>query len=234
MSHDPTLERCRRVYDTEPEAYDRLVSAEDCDGRLLPAILSAAGLEDAELLDVGTGTGRVARLLEPHVRSVTASDAAPAMLGVARRRLPSARLANADARALPWRTGTFDVVTAGWVFGHLTFWNTQKWPREIGRALDELRRVVRPGGAIVILETMGTGVTEPAPPDPALQRYYEWLEKERGFDRQVVRTDFGFESVEEAAESCGFFFGAEFADRIRDHGWTRVPEWTGIWSKRAD
>lgn len=225
-------DRCRRIYEGHADAYDRLIAVEDCDGNLLPAITSVTNLQSAELLDVGAGTGRLARLLAPHVVRVTAVDRALPMLEVAQAHLATA-CAQADARVLPFRDATFDLATAGWAFGHFTFWDPEHWEREIGSALDEMQRVARPDGTVIVFENMGTASEKPGPPARSLAAYYDWLENVRGFERKLVATDFEFESVEAAAEACGFFFGDEFAERIRTLGWRRVPEWTGMWWKRV-
>jgi hypothetical protein len=96
-----------------------------------------------------------------------------------------------------------------------------------------MTRALRPGGAAVVIETLGTGATEPAPPNPELAEYYAWLEAEHGFARRALRTDYAFASVEEAAELTGFFFGADFAARVRRDRTSRVPECTGLWHKRT-
>ena len=103
----------------------------------------------------------------------------------------------------------------------------------IGRALAELERALRPGGTLVVIETLGTGRTEPAPPTPELAEYFAWLEGEQGMRRVAIRTDYRFADVEAAARATGFFFGAEFAARVRREGWARVPECTGLWWRRA-
>ena len=93
-------------------------------------------------------------------------------------------------------------------------------------------QALRPGGAVAIIETLGTGETEPAAPTPGLADYYDWLEKERGFQREVLRTDYVFPDVDTAASVTGCFFGPEFAERVRAERWTRIPECTGLWSRR--
>ena len=40
-------------------------------------------------------------------------------------------------------------------------------------------------------------------------------------------------TTEEAVARTEFFFGPELAARIRANGWARLPEWTGVWSRRA-
>jgi ubiquinone/menaquinone biosynthesis C-methylase UbiE len=142
------------------------------------------------------------------------------------------RLAQADMRALPLPDACADIVTAGWAIGHLRGWFAENWRRQIGRVLREMQRVAAPGGALLIMETLTTGALAPAPPTPGLAEYYAWLESEWGFVRQTIRTDYQFASVEEAIARTEFFFGAELAEKIKDNGWARLPEWTGVWRKR--
>lgn len=233
-----TFDRCREVYRGEAEAYDALVAAEDCEGRLLPAIEGVVPLAGRAALDVGAGTGRVSRLVAPHCARLVATEIEPHMLRVARRRLGEmgathTACVNADARALPFAAATFDVVTAGWVFGHFTFWTAGAWRAHATRAIGEMRRVARPGGTLIVFETMGTAALEPGPPAPGLGEYYAWLTDTMGFERQLIRTDFRFESVDAAARACGFFFGEPYERLVREKEWAQVPEWTGMWWRRA-
>ena len=224
----------REVYARHAEAYDELVRAEDVDGNLLPALYDVCPLDGARVVEVGAGTGRLTRLLLEAGAHVDATEGSAAMLEVARRNLGErARLTLrvADARTLPCPDGEADVGIAGWVFGHLRHWMPEGWRDEIGQALDELSRVVRPGGTLVVIETLGTTRTEPAPPNPDLAEYYAWLEKERGFVRTAIRTDYRFASVDDASRVLGFLFGETKAAWPRTHDTAHVPECTGIWSR---
>ena len=97
------------------------------------------------LLDFGCGCGRVLRHLSSlqSVR-VHGCDYNRAAISWSRRYLPFARLATNDLRPpLPYEDGTFDLVYALSVFTHL--------PLDLQRAwLTELRRVLRPGGVLVV------------------------------------------------------------------------------------
>lgn len=221
------------IYAKHADAYDELVAAEDCDGNLLPALERLTPVAGRRVIEVGAGTGRVTRLLAQAGATVMATERSPAMLAVGQRRLgaqPNVSWHQAPADALPVEAGWADAGVAGWVFGHFREWMPSGWEAELARALAELSRVVRPGGALVIIETLGTGSAEPAPPTPGLAEYYGWLEA-RGFTRSWVRTDFRFDSVDEAARVTGFFFGAAFGERVRQEGWSRIPECTGLWSR---
>jgi demethylmenaquinone methyltransferase/2-methoxy-6-polyprenyl-1,4-benzoquinol methylase len=109
------------------------------------------------VLDAGTGTGDLARLATARGARVIGVDLAPAMLAIARRRGPaSARWVVADVAALPFRAGTFDVVLTGFTLRH---------PASLDGTLRELRRVLAPGGRLVVLE-FGR------PPSPLVRALY--------------------------------------------------------------
>ena len=143
-------------------------------------------------------------------------------------------LLQGDMRLLPFPSGSFQVVTAGWALGHFTGWFGEDWQAQMRLVLEEARLVLQPGGWLIILETMTTGSTTPAPPSPGLAAYYRWLEQDLGFVSQVIQTDYLFDDLAQAYRYAQFFFGDELAKKVRKQKWVRLPEWTGIWSKRFD
>lgn len=227
------------IYARHAAEYDALVEAEDCERRLMPAIEAIVDVRGKTVLDVGAGTGRVTRQLAARAARVVGVDRSGAMLAIARRHLEAMKppasfeLHEADARALPVESGFADVAVAGWVFGHFRKWMPEGWRAEVGRALAEMERAVVAGGVMIVIETLGTGRTEPLPPSADLAEYYAWLESEHGMTRQAIRTDYQFRDVESAAAVTGFFFGEAFGERVRREGSPRIPECTGLWSKRA-
>lgn len=227
----------KNVYRDGPELYDELVSAEDVDGNLRRAILHRCDVTEKTVVEAGAGTGRLTRiLLESGAARVVATELEPAMLALAEQSLQNygVRLecVVADARTLPVEDNCADLGIAGWVFGHFRSWMADNWKEEVGAALQELERATRLGGTVIVIETLGTGTESPAPA-PGLLEYYEWLE-ERGYTRISIRTDYLFASVEDAERVTGAFFGQEFAVKVRERKWQRVPECTGIWSKTLD
>lgn len=227
----------RRVYEERAEHYDRLVSAEDHDGNLVAALRDLAPFVGARVLDVGAGTGRMSRIaLALGAGELTLVEPAPAMLDVARARLRGApaTFVEAPADAIPLEDASRDIALAGWVFGHLRHWFEDDWKARIDAALREVRRVLRPGGTFLLIETMGTMTADAGPPNAALAEYYRWLEAEQGFARpRVVRTDYVFASAEEAAAVLEGFFGPSMGERVRDAGAARVPESTAVWRGTA-
>lgn len=226
-----------RIYQTRAREYDALISAEDVDGNLIRELERVAPFDGLTLADVGAGTGRVARLAGRRTAHVHLVERAAPMLEVAEERLREAGIDRAsfhvaDARAMPLETSSVDVAIAGWVFGHFRLWMPDGWREEVGDAVAEMDRVVRPGGTIVILETLGTGHEEPRV-HPALDEYFAELEAAHGFAREWIRTDYEFCDVATAASTCGAFFGDAMAQTIREREWARVPECTAIFSRSA-
>ncbi|MGW5563054.1 methyltransferase domain-containing protein [Streptomyces tendae] len=97
---------------------------------------------DSTVVDVGCGAGRaVAELAERGVHAVGV-DPGPGMLAAARERWPRAEFHQAGAEDLPFPDGSLHGYRADKVFHVL---------REPARAVTEARRVLRPGGRIVLL-----------------------------------------------------------------------------------
>lgn len=224
------------IYTHRAAEYERMIAAEDVDGNLPAALQSLTDLSSQRFLDLGTGTGRLPRLLDGICAQIVGVDLHRAMLAqnsaIRKAASGSWQLVQADMRRLPFPPAWAGVVAAGWSIGHLCAWYPRDWKAQVGRVLDEMHRLAIPGGWLVILETLGTGALEPAPPGPKLAGYYIWLEAGWGFQRRAFRTDYQFASPTEAAELTGFFFGPELAARIREQAWARLPEWTGMWVKQ--
>jgi len=230
------LDHFRQIYSGRASAYHRMIAAEDADGNLLRALEAVAPLRGQRVLDLGTGTGRLPLLLKGIADRVVGVDLHWAMLRehAAQRAQAGGSwpLVQADMRRLPFAAGCADIVTAGWAIGHLRGWHPADWMDHVGAVLAEMHRAVQLGGALIIAETLTTGSLTPTPPTAGLAEYYAWLEGVWGFTPQAIRTDYVFASVEAAVAETEFFFGPELAQAIREHGWARLPEWTGVWGKR--
>jgi len=225
----------REIYNRHAKEYERLVLREDYQGNIIRALAEIHPLEGRSVVELGAGTGRLTRMLAPLVSDIWMFDISAHMLEVAASALErmGARnwgMAVADHRKLPLADEVADLVISGWSVSYLAVWGGGEWRKEVREALREMERVLRRGGMIVLLETLGTGHEQPEAPEK-LKGYYEYLGRE-GFSRRWIRTDFEFESLAEAKQLTGFFFGQEMATRVEKEKWVRLPECTGIWWKR--
>ncbi len=224
----------KEIYENRAEQYEAMVAREDYELNIPRALQEIRPFDDLEVVELGAGTGRLTAMIAPLARRIRAFDESAHMLSVAAGKLEAAGLENwemavADNGSLPVVDGEADLAIAGWSLGHATGWYPDTWKEEIGIALAEMDRVLSPGGTIIILETMGTGRETPEPPAEGLARFYDWLEGERGFSYRWIRTDYRFESPEQAADLTRFFFGDELADWLLAERRTILPECTGIW-----
>jgi SAM-dependent methyltransferase len=135
----------------------------------------------------------------------------------------------ADHRYLPLADASIDLLIAGWSLCYLVDWHPQTWRQELGKGMSEISRVVRQGGHIVIIETQGTGCERPDPP-AHLKEYFSFLD-EKEFEKNWIRTDYRFSSLQEAMETSRFFFGDELARQVSERQWRILPECTGLWHK---
>lgn len=221
------------IYRFDAEKYDQLVSREDVDGNILPALRKAAQIDGADIVEVGAGTARIARLVAPYVRSVKAFDIEPAMVQVARGRclaFSNVEVNVAGHSVLPLPECAVDASIAAWTLCHIMR-QSPNFERELDSALNEMSRVLKPGGRMVVLETLGTGVSQPNPPSEGLRGYYSLLEARYGFQRESIQTDYQFQSLDEAEALVRFFFGDELGDRVVRDKLIRLPEFTGVWTR---
>jgi len=230
------MDHFRQIYSRRAADYHRMIAPEDTDGNL-GQTLQRHIPRGKRILDLGTGTGRLPLLLASEAAQIVGLDLHWDMLrenAIQREQVNSNwGLVQGDMRELPFPSAWAEVVTAGWAIGHLRGWYADDWQNQIGRILREMHRMAAPGGVLIIMETLTTGSLTPAPPTEGLAEYYVWLENEWGFTRETISTDYQFASAEQAAARSEFFFGPEMAEKIRANGWARLPEWTGVWSKRT-
>ena len=174
-SGDDGLARIAAFFDRavahSPEASVALYSLGD------PAILAQATTEiigwlhanqllraEADVLDLGCGIGRIAAALAPLCRTVLGLDVSAGMVAEARRRsaaLPNVRFDHTTGHGLDGVPGgAFDLVLAVDSFPYMV----QAGPDVVGRHVAGAARVLRPGGALVVLNFSyrGTGAADRA------------------------------------------------------------------------
>ena len=225
----------KEVYEKYADEYERLIQREDYQGNILREIEKLVAHMDLDVVDLGAGTGRLTRLLAPQARSIKAFDNSAHMLEIAAASLKKTGLTNwttsvADHRHIPVEDASVDLIVSGWSFCYIAVWGGEGWKSALEEGLKEMRRILRPGGTVIIFETMGTGHTSPQPPEH-LAEYYAWLTG-AGFGSSSFRTDYRFASMDEAEKLSTFFFGEEMGIQVIKENWQTLPECTGIWWQR--
>ena len=221
------------IYQRHHDAYDRLVNAEDHRSALPDFLLSAIDWQGRTVLEGGTGTGRVTQIYAPLARHITCLDLEPHMLEAAAERLVAwadkITFRAANNLDLPQLAEPADIFIEGWAWGHSIVDAPGSVEATAERLFANIRKNLLPGADVILIETMGTNRPEPGAPLPRLGKFYDLLKEQYGFTETVLATDYRFPTVQDAAETLGFFFGDDMKQDIRDAGATVIPEWTGIW-----
>jgi SAM-dependent methyltransferase len=146
-----------REFTGQSEAFNAapVMRSADTLGRLLDLLPAVAG---ERWLDAACGPGLVARGLAPRVGEVCGVDMTPAMVELARREaaregIENARFQVGDVTGLEFEPGSFDGAVTRFSLHHIPV---------PGRVVDELARVVRPGGAIVLADHVTSDDVEAA------------------------------------------------------------------------
>jgi ubiquinone/menaquinone biosynthesis C-methylase UbiE len=124
-----------------PPLYDAIMAVTEAFGLRRWRKWLVAGAR-GRTLDVGCGTGRNLPLYGPEAAPI-GMDPSEEALTVARRRAPAVPLVRGSAEALPFKSAAFDTVVSGLVFCSVP---------DPSRGLAEVRRVLREGGALRMLE----------------------------------------------------------------------------------
>jgi SAM-dependent methyltransferase len=176
---------------------------------LFGAALDAARVTSGtHLLDAGCGAGLLALLASLRGAQVTALDASPGLLAIARQRLPAADVREGDLEALPFADARFDAVTAV---------NSIFYAQDMAAAMRELVRVARPGGRIIVTAwgppercelltavMPALGPLMPPPPPGSLPPHPGALSRPGAL--AAVLKEAGLRVVDEGEVACPFVF----------------------------
>ncbi len=109
---------------------------------LVPLLIQEGGLTpDSLIVDLGSGTGKLTRLLAQIPSKIVAIEPIPAMRNEFTRSLPDIPVIDATAVSMPFATESVELVTCGQSF---------RW-FATDEALDEIFRVLRPKGTLVLV-----------------------------------------------------------------------------------
>jgi demethylmenaquinone methyltransferase/2-methoxy-6-polyprenyl-1,4-benzoquinol methylase len=138
-------EGVRNMFDRIAPVYDVMnrITTAGLDQRWRRATVRAVVRPGDRVLDAACGTGDLAVIAAKSGATVTGLDFSERMLDRARRKAPGLEWVHGDLLALPFPDATFDVATVGFGVRNVA---------DAAKAISELRRVLRPGGRLAILE----------------------------------------------------------------------------------
>lgn len=200
-----------------PRIYEAENRAQDVDGVIFAALRRTVGWAGGDVVDVGCGTGFHLPEFAADARTVIGVEPHPPLVSQARERtagLDSVRVVEGTAEALPLPDRSVDVVHArtAYFFGP-----------GCGPGITEAMRVLRPGGALVVVDL-----------DATTPGYGDWMRADlphydpapveaffaaQGFDLIRVTTRWEFPD----RRALRAVLGIEFAERTAERAYAQVP-----------
>jgi ubiquinone/menaquinone biosynthesis C-methylase UbiE len=163
-------------------------------------------------LDIATGAGHTAMALAPFVAGVVAYDITPEMLAETAKNAAERGIANLStelgaAEELPFADNSFEIVTVRTAPHHFA---------DIKKSVEEMARVVKPGGRVVVMDTT-------VPEDATLDREINYLEIRR--DPSHVR-NYSSSEWQAMLEAAGLKVYHNEVDYFTEQGNMKFKNWT--------
>lgn len=135
----------------QPVAASYLTSAVHSNPDALEKMVQIARPEGGTVVDVATGAGHVAYAFAPYVQRMVATDITEAMLKLTRKTAGERGIGNMDfvyalAESLPFRDGSLDGLTCRMGAHHFN---------DVPQFVQETQRILRPGGWLLLVDTIG-------------------------------------------------------------------------------
>lgn len=185
------------VYDTtRPDQftfkdYDRVLDR-------VVAYCDLPGNSYSRVLDIGIGTGNMAGRFLAAGMAVTGLEPSAGMSEICRQKFPDITVMPGHFLDIPLPSQSFDIIASAYAFHHLT-------PEEKERAVREMKRVLKPGGRIVIADLMFRNPAERSTTERAMKAagqheiVAEYADEYPGY----------FDSIESSFTASGFTFRGE-------------------------
>ena len=180
----------------DPEMFEIERRAMDRPGHVIAALESHLP-ESGVVADIGAGDGFTAQRLCTGRRRVIAVEPAAGIIRADR----GLEWVRGDAEHLPFEAASIDAAYSTWAY----FFTGDGWDPSPG--LDELHRVVKPGGPLLIVDNLGDDEFSALVSQGEAHRANVSMWELFGFRCEVVDTVFAFDDLEEARTLLGFFFG---------------------------
>ncbi len=159
LTTEKKIKSVKDDYDDIPEDYAYEFYGDTSDNEFIDKFLSSLSGGD-KVLDAGCGVGDDCEYMDKKGFKAYGIDFSKGMLKEAKERYPQGRYWKADMTTIPFRDGLFDGILANCSLFHI--------PTElVGKALNEFKRVLKPGGKILLILLEGIGeqmVEEPYRP----------------------------------------------------------------------
>lgn len=179
-------------YYEESNIYQKFSQAEDAlnvvESYLVPYVTNKT------VLDLGCGNGKYLKILRPLTTLIYGIDLSEPQLKLIKKK---DNLICADAVNIPLCSNSIDVIYSCWMFGTITGDNKRYL------AMNEAKRILKPGGLIILIENSNSGEFEfvrgrISDPLERTKNYNDWLLSQGFVKKAELNTYFDFYNAQEA------------------------------------
>lgn len=205
-------EKSKNYYE-ENDIYEIFSVAEDYPNKIYECLLPK--VKNKVVLDLGCGTGKFMQKFYKETAKYYGLDLSNDQLNIAKNKINSnnVEFMCCSAENIPLEDNSIDVIISTWVLGTIL---------EIDRrnkVLDEMKRVLKRGGNIYLVENdIGGEFEEIRNRYPNIERtkqYNEWIESNDFIQFNKLKTYFKFQSEEQAKMIFSNIWGEEKGDKVK-------------------
>lgn len=200
-----------RAYHDKNDYYEKFSQAEDGEGKVRDYLIKKANC--GVILDAGCGTGKFLKVLENNSNKYIGVDLSIDQLVKAKSKSckENSIFINANLQDIMLGDNTVDLVISSWVLGTVTDLE------ERNKCLSELKRVLKPGGEIILIENEVGSEFEylrGRDKDIRTSAYNQWIKNNGFVVEKVIETYFDFKNMDTAKKCFLEIYGEEVMKKI--------------------
>lgn len=211
-----------RAYHDKNDYYEEFSQAEDGEGKVRDYLIKK--VNGGVVLDAGCGTGKFLEVLENNSSKYIGVDLSFDQLVKAKSKScrENSIFINANLCDIMLGDNTVDLIVSPWVLGTVTDLE------ERNKCLNELKRVLKPGGEIILIENEEGSEFEylrGRDKDFRTSTYNKWIRDNDFISDEVLDTYFNFNNLDRAKKCFLEIYGEEVANKVTS---TRIGHKIGI------
>ncbi len=200
-----------KAYYENNDYYEIFSQAEDYENKVKDYLDNIS--KNKIVLDAGCGTGKFLNVLENNASKYIGIDLSNNQLLKAKTKSISnnSEFICSNLSKIPLEDNSIDLIVSSWVLGTITD------IEERNNAINELKRLLKPNGIIVLVENSENSefeIIRGRDKDSRTKDYNDWILKNNFILDCKFNTYFKFESLEEAKKCFEVIYGSKIASKI--------------------
>ena len=213
MPNKNLLQDSNAYYDSN-DYYEIFSQAEDGENKVSNYLNSIS--KNKIIVDAGCGTGKFLNVLETNAKQYIGIDLSDKQLKKAqdKSQKENSIFINSNLSSIPLEDNSIDLIVSTWVLG------TMLDLEERERCLNELKRVLKIDGSIILVENAEDSefeIIRNHHQDLPTKMYNNWIKDHGFYEIENINTYFNFQDEKTAKECFEVIYGEEIASKIKNN-----------------